>query len=215
MDFKTWLSLQEKTLYHGTIVDNEPTIRKYGLRGGWHSPIGSFVSKFYNDDEYGEPTEDDKVIFMADKQDLGKSVNAIVHHVAAKLGKDFHDVTDNDIRNHGLLVIIKDGDSDATRYDYATAISSPRGAEDGDYYAPSASADVLLKGAALLRFLRNNGVYPRDFGPTDSRSEKVMRGKLGSMAIGRGIDKEKALSVARNAPLDRVKDQLRTWRRTK
>lgn len=110
-------SLSERTLYHGTIADYEGSIRQYGLQGGWHGPLGSFVSQHYDSQEYGEPTEDDEddeVVFATHKQELGKAVNAMVHHISQKLKKEFHDVTDNDIRNYGLLVIIKDG-SDAPR----------------------------------------------------------------------------------------------------
>jgi hypothetical protein len=42
MDFRGFVRLSERTLYHGTVVDNEPTIRKHGLVGGWHGPVGAF-----------------------------------------------------------------------------------------------------------------------------------------------------------------------------
>jgi len=51
MKFKEWLDILERTLYHGTVVDNEPSIRSYGLQGGWHGRLGSFVSKYYDDED--------------------------------------------------------------------------------------------------------------------------------------------------------------------
>ena len=134
MEFKQWLF--EKTLYHGTIVDFEPTIRKYGLQGGWHEPDKTFVGHMY--DDYGDikRTEDDDVVFMTDKQEIHKAVNAMTFQISRKLGRDFHDVSDNDIRNHGLLVIIKDEENSVPQYNpYDRQWASdniPRGAEEGD-----------------------------------------------------------------------------------
>ena len=165
-------ALWERTLYHGTVIDNEDSIRQYGLVGGWHGTLGPWVQDIYGDEMYGEPGEDDEQVFLSDKQNLYKSVSAMVYHVAKKLGKDFHDVTDTDLRNHGLLVISKDneptddswggvrhaGDDDDGRQGY------PRGVERGDYFASQASADVVLKGTALLRMLRKLHAWPRKWG---------------------------------------------------
>jgi len=173
MDFKKWL-LSERTLYHGTVVDNEESIRKHGLQGGWHGPLGSFVAQHYNDEDYGKPTEDDEVVFLTDKEQLGKAVTGMVHHIGEKLGKDFHDVSDNDIRNHGLLVIVKDSNVEPySPYDAKWGSQNfPRGAEEGDYMTPSAGADLFLKGAALLRFLRQHGQWPRDWGVGNQRNRR-------------------------------------------
>src|SRR5690606_34331324 len=158
MDFKKWL---ERTLYHGTIVDYEPTIRQYGLQGGWHPPEKTFVGDSY-DDDYGDierASEDDKV-FLTDKQQLEKAVSAMVFHIGKKLGKGFHDVTDNDIRNHGLLVIAKDMDhlEPYDSYDRKWAsLDVPRGAEEGDYFDTEVTGEIFLRGAALLRQLKRYG----------------------------------------------------------
>jgi len=221
MKFKEWLllseaSIQEKTLYHGTLADYEPSIKQYGLQGGWHGPVGSFVASAYDDEDYGEPTEEDEVVFMTDKTELSKAVNGMVHHIGKKLNKDFHDVSDNDIRNHGLLVLIKDGDADADQYDpddrkWASQ-NPPRGAETGDYFAPKMQGDIFLKGAALLRFLSKNGSWPRTWGKGNKKQRaNAMRGKLGAWAISRGQEKEKALKTIKKAPISKVQDQLRTW----
>lgn len=175
--FSEWLrkrstqSLSERTLYHGTLIDYKDSIDKYGIQGGWHGPLGSFVSQFYDSEEYGTPTEDDEVVFVADKYSLDKSVNAMVHHIAQKLQKNFHDVSDNDIRNHGLLVIIKDSElepysSDDRRWAYE---NPPRGVEQGDYFANSMKGDIFLRGSSLIRFLKQRGAWPRNWGPDARR----------------------------------------------
>jgi hypothetical protein len=164
MEFREFVRMSERTLYHGTVVDNEPTIRKHGLVGGWHGPVGSFVDDAYGGDYEGvDPGEDDEVVYAADRRTLGKSVGAMVFHIGRKLGKDFHDVSDNDIRNHGLLVLVKDMDLEP--YDpHVWRDRVPRGAEEGDYYDSRMGGDVFLKGSALVRFLRRNGEWPRDWG---------------------------------------------------
>jgi ribosomal protein S18 acetylase RimI-like enzyme len=207
-------SLSERTLYHGTLADFEDSIKKYGIQGGWHGPLGSFVSQFYDSEEYGEPTEDDEIVFAADKQSLNKSVTAMVHHIGRKLQKDFHDVSDNDIRNHGLLVIIKDSElepysSDDRRWAYE---NPPRGVEQGDYFANSMNGDIFLRGSALIRFLKQRGSWPRDWGEgsTDYRANQL-RGRLGAMAINRGLEKPMVLDKLKNASMKDLRSQIKRW----
>jgi hypothetical protein len=176
MDFKEWLN--RKTLYHGTVIDNEPSIKKFGLVGGWHGPTGAFVDDAYggeytdDDGNYIEPEEEDQVVFATDKNELGKAVNAMVFHIGRKLGKDFHDVSDNDIRNHGLLVAIKDSDLEPHDPD-KWQDNVPRGAEPGDYYSREMGADSLIKGSALIRLLRRNGEWPRRWGKDSGGRERL------------------------------------------
>ncbi len=210
--FKNWLRIDERTLYHGTIIDNEDSIKRYGLQGGWHGPVGNFVSNFYDDNEYGEPTEEDEIVFASDKSSLGKSLTAMVFHISKKLNKDFQDVNDNDIRNHGLLVIIKNSDlspysSQNPKWAYERL---PRGVEEGDYFDSSMGGDIYLRGSALLRYLNRNGVWPRDWGKS-SNYDKYYRGRLGAMAISKGNEKNAALKKIQNASLDDVKKQLGYW----
>jgi hypothetical protein len=197
MEFKKWL-LSERTLYHGTVVDNEESIRKYGLQGGWHGPLGSYVAQGYDDEGYGEPTEDDEVVFLADRKNLGNSVSGMVHHIGVKLGKDFHAVSDNDIRNHGLLVIVKDSDiKPYSAYDRSWAYRNvPRGAEEGDYMTPSTGADIFLKGAALLRFLTQRGEWPRDWGVGNNRRNQL-QGQLISAIMNARPDVSREQVIAK------------------
>jgi len=184
MNFKEWL-ISERTLYHGTVVDNEPTIKQYGLVGGWHGPLGSFVQHAYGDD-YENSSEDDEIVFATDKQNLNKAVTAMVHHISNKLNKSFHDVTDNDIKNHGLLVVIKDSDlkpHDPNRqYDRL-----PIGVEPGDYYDSSMGADLFLKGSTLVRVLRKHGQWPRNWGVDSGDRQNLLLAKRHA----RWLDKHK------------------------
>jgi hypothetical protein len=168
MDFKQFL---ERTLYHGTIIDHEKSIREIGLFG----QMGDFQSSAGYDDfeTYGEPHEDeDEVVYMTDKKELGRAVGAMVHHISKKLNKDFHDVNDNDIRNHGLLCIMHgmEGPKDSKypnvdqRPEEDRYGNQPRGAEPDDYYSSSAKPDKIVKGAALIRLLKRYGEWPRDWG---------------------------------------------------
>lgn len=165
----------EKTLYHGTVIDNEPTIRQFGLVGGWHGSLGDFVQSAYGD-EYNQPTEDDEVIYATDKNNLNKAINAMVYHISKKLNKDFHDVSDNDIRNHGLLIIIKD--SELKPHDPNNIYDrTPIGLEPGDYHDSSMNADILLKGSSLIRFLKKQGQWPRNWGVDSGQRKNLLLAK--------------------------------------
>jgi len=166
MSFKSWL-VSEKTLYHGTVIDNLDSIKKVGLFGSDADDSKSFVhdayaSSFDDEKHWKDYAKDKEVpVFMADKASLSKSVNGMMHHVGQKLKKSFHDVSDNDIRNHGLLVIIKDEENEIPKYksdqDYDHE-NQYIGLEPDDYFADSASGDGFLYGNKLIKFLNKNGV---------------------------------------------------------
>lgn len=204
--FRAWLSLQERTLYHGTIVDYESSIRKYGLQGGWHEPEDTFVGDMY-DGEYGdiERSEDDDVVFMADKDSLDKAITAMQYQVGKKLNKWLGDVTPTDIRNHGLLVVIKDVE-DVDQYDpddIRWMNGAPRGVEPGDYFAPSMGGDLFLRGSALIRYLQRHGQL---------ETEKSSRDKYARAAIAKGHFPNIARHVAQDAPMsviDRKMEKMR------
>jgi hypothetical protein len=184
-----------RTLYHGTTVDNEASIRKIGLVGG----IGGFTEWAYGEyQEAGEELED--LVFAADKRGLGKAINAMTHHVGAKLGKNFHDVTDNDILNHGLLVIIYDTEDSVEQRpedDENYYGQYPLHVEPGDYYSESLGADKFVKGRQLVRFLNSYGLWPVQSSggesgqPIDPVWVKKMRGWLIGLAYQNYPEKSK------------------------
>lgn len=177
MSFKEWIKLAERTLYHGTVNDNIDSIMKFGLLGG----TGSFVQNAYGD--YSDDLPD--LSFAADKEGIDKAVTAMVHHIGQKLNKDFHDVNDNDIRNHGVLFIIKDGDDFTFQRPYKDTPydNHPMTVEPGDYYSEDIPVTNYLTGSALLRHLRNLGAWPRTWGENTPKTKNLIKGDLIRRAI--------------------------------
>ena len=183
MNFREWINLQEKMLYHGTTLDRETSIRKLGIIGD----IGDFVKDAYDDPEYGKFSDEDHVAYAADKKSLSGAVTAMAFHIGKKLGKDLHDVTDTDIRNHGLIVKIDDYDDSVKQRpgrnepnDYE---EYPRAVEPGDYYFDRLKGDQYLKGPALLRFLTRMHEWPRDWGKSNPKSRNLNKGHLVNLAL--------------------------------
>jgi hypothetical protein len=86
--------------YHGTLREHLPSIRVFGVV----PEVGPFVEEAYGG--YGELTE---VVFLATRPD--EAVNAMFAQVALALGKTYHDVTPEDVLQHGAVVCVEpDGD---------------------------------------------------------------------------------------------------------
>jgi hypothetical protein len=210
MNFREFINLQEKTLYHGTVLDHEPSMRKIGIVG----TVGPFVQSAYGDDDHPDFTDDDDLAFAADKSSLGKAVTAMIYQIGHTLGKDLHDVTDNDIRNHGLIVKINDQDdsipqrpnrndgknNSGSDYDYT---DYPRAVEPGDYYASQLPAHQFLKGTTLIRFLKRMNEWPRNWGPANPKSQNHLKGKLTNLALKHHPDKPKQDVLAKVHSLNR------------
>lgn len=161
--------LKEITLYHGTIIDNKDSIEKHGLVPS----IGEFTSDAYgmDPDSYEEYGFED-LIFAADKKDLQNAITAMIGHISKKLNKSFQQVTREDIRNNGLLVILKDIEEIEDQYyaqqswvqrhreDDQNNGSHPAQVEPGDYYtnADSVGHDILLYGNKLINFMIKNNL---------------------------------------------------------
>jgi hypothetical protein len=177
------------TLYHGTTVDNEASIKQFGLMGG----VGSFVEQAYGG--YKEELPD--IVFAADKQGLGKAVGAMAHHIGKKLGKYMNEVTDNDILNQGLLVVIHDIADDIEqrpRGDKNYYGQYPPSVEPGDYFSEKLRPDKFVKGRALLRLLERYGEWPREWGgsQTDETARvKKMRGELTAFFLKKNPERTK------------------------
>ena len=171
MGFKCWL---ERTLYHGTVIDNEPSIRQIGLVG----QVGKFVSNAYGGEGI-EWQDEDEIVYLADKKGLKGALTAMVFQVGKKLGKNLHDVSDNDIINHGLLLKIHDPEGETPQRprddDYG---GHPQAVEPGDYYTPHVYVDEFIKGKAILRLLKRYGLWPRDWGEASPSRQKEIEGEL-------------------------------------
>lgn len=109
----------------------------------------------------GQDPEDlgyEELSFSAQKNDLHKAINAMIHHVGKKAGKYFHDVTVHDIRVHGMLIKFEEGDlawehrphEESGGYD-----EHSQQVEPGDWYSSNVQhGDLFLTGNKLVRFLR-------------------------------------------------------------
>lgn len=160
------------TLYHGTIKDNEKSIRNYGLE----PQVGRWVEEVFSGIELPEDEGYDRhgLVFAADKHRLGMAVYAMIQHIAFKLNKDVRDVDEKDIIAHGMLVIIKDGESyfhkrpdderlwDNLREEVYYETDNPLYAvEPNDWFSTEgAPADIILTGNKLLTYIKSKGEYP-------------------------------------------------------
>jgi Protein of unknown function (DUF5661) len=104
-----------RSLYHGTILDNIKSIQDYGLT----PQVGENVETGYGA-EVSEWSEEDRadvlpeLVFMTDKTEISKAINFMIGAVADKLNKQMQEVTENDIRNHGLIVKVSGGEMGAS-----------------------------------------------------------------------------------------------------
>jgi hypothetical protein len=206
MEFKEWL-LSERTLYHGTIIDNEPSIRQIGLVG----QVGDFVKSSYDDE--GFEGQESEVTYATDKKDLSKAITAMVHHIGKKLNRSFHDVTDNDILGHGLLVIADSEVNDMQHKKDDRDEQHPYGVEPGDYYADHIRAHSFVKGTALLRLLKRYGAWPRNWGPNNSVRSKQWKGMLIKRAIAVHPERSKQEIISKvNGLTDlQIQDYIRRY----
>jgi len=154
-------------LFHGTILDYKGDILELGLI----PQLGKFVEEMYGG-EYSDFEEDleellGEYTYAADLDGLKKSLNAIIFQIAQKLDKTFHDVTAEDIRNHGILFIIEFGkreesmeqrpQEDDPYEEYPSAV------EPGDYYSNEViGIDYYLEGQELIDFYKRYQVWYKD-----------------------------------------------------
>ena len=179
MNFKKWL-YSERTLYHGTVIDNLDSIKRVGLVGADPEDQSSFVYQAYsgmfdNKKQYKSYMRDRSIpVFLSDKESLNKSLSAMKFHIGKKLKKDLYSVTDMDIRNHGLLVIVKDTENyidKAADDSYRTDDDYRFGVEPDDYYSDDGvSGDIFLYGSKLVNYLNQRGL---EIVPDEKYAKKI------------------------------------------
>lgn len=177
----------EKTLYHGTTIDNAKKIAEEGM---WPQ-TGGFTSQFYGDeyageDENGEDvyneTKLEELIFAADKEEVSKALTAMVAQIGVKLGKDMHSVTDEEILRYGALVVIREGGWERRPHedkDYRWEMEHEDGShghvEPGDYYSGNhESFSYILTGNKMMSILRQLGEIPRKWGPNEKENKREL-----------------------------------------
>jgi hypothetical protein len=139
-----------KTLYHGTLKTNLPSIMTYGVE----PKTGKFTKTAY--DEYIDSgIELPELVFAADKSGLQKTISSIIGAMRTSgIRVDAKSFIDN-----AALVVFKRGEDyfkyrpeDDLDNEYLTV-------EPGDYYREyNWFPDYVLTGKKLLRFLRKNGI---------------------------------------------------------
>lgn len=152
--------LNEKTLYHGTIIHNLHSIEQNGLM----PTIGDFVKNMYAGSVDGDVMDYlEEILYATDKNQLDKARTAIIQQIANKLNKNYHSVTNEEFEKYGALAVVKNGDeyfdfhSEEDQY-YGRA---PLGVESGDYYTrDEILPDYILTGKKLISFFKKFGLYP-------------------------------------------------------
>jgi hypothetical protein len=159
------ISPDKLMLFHGTIVDNKQSIMDDGLIPGIGNWVAdSYGTEFETEEDYEQAVK--KLVFLADVYSLDKSVGAIIYNTGKKLGKSFHDVTEDDIRQNGLLAIIDFGYGkfehrpENEKEDFYTEY--PMTVEPGDWYSNEGiMPDRVLEGPQLMDFLYDHGELPK------------------------------------------------------
>ena len=167
--------LLEKNLYHGTTAEKAKRIEKHGLI----PQAGEFVSSAY--DEVAEVEPLPELAFATEKKRLQVAVTAATQHIANEMGKGFHDVTDREFFNHAAILKFYDAEH---QFDYRPEHDDnyygkhPSTVEPGDYYTEHILVpDEILTGNAMIRLLRQNGCWPRDYmfqGTSDDHKRNML-----------------------------------------
>lgn len=212
--------LYERTLYHGTSNEHLDSIKKYGLSG----ELGDFVKDAYGIELDEEEWEDrlEGITFAADRSNIGAAVGAMRYHVGKKLNKNLSEVDEEDLRQHGMLVIIRDVDeSRKIKYpedveegewyhrpkddqDYYGAY--PMSVEPGDWFVRGGShVDDILTGNKLIQFLRRVGGL--EYIPSDERRRLI---KL-AVAYHGPKERKRVVQKVMSLPEKELRQQLRNY----
>lgn len=138
-----------RTLYHGTLKSNLPSI----IQGGLEPRVGAFTSHFY------DPDEDDlsELVFASSKKDIQKGINAIIHLLKSQGIPS----TPENIIEYGAMVVIKDEYNEfehRPRDDMNDWGEHPYQVEPGDFYArENVGHSYILQDKKLKDLLRREG----------------------------------------------------------
>jgi len=158
-----------RTLYHGTSINNYDSIKSIGLVPN----TGNFVSDSYAGDYADAGVEFDPidVTYATDKEELGKAVTAMQYAVSKLLGRRYHDISLDELKSYGMLVIMKEGEDYMERRPVEE--NGPLGdwqgetdnryptVEPGDYFSEDVQGPVeILVGNKMVEFLTRNGAWP-------------------------------------------------------
>jgi hypothetical protein len=139
-----------KTLYHGTIVKNLPSIMKYGIE----PKIGKFTSNVYKD--YIKAGIDlPYLTFAADRNNLKKVISSIL----GAMSNENIELNLNNFLENAAIVVFKKAEK---RFQYRSPNDLTHmhpNVEPEDYYSEmNMIADYALTGKKLLKFLQKNNI---------------------------------------------------------
>jgi hypothetical protein len=150
---------------HGTLKEHLPSIRQNYLE----PKAGAFVDHAYGGEYRSAGADLPELVYMAAENDPKRAANAIKAQVAQKLGKSYHDVSPDDIREHGALVVARPNPRDIFEMHEDQTSTSGHGekvqhyddastAEPGDWYSFDAvEPSGFMTGGRLLRYLDRRG----------------------------------------------------------
>lgn len=137
-----------RTLYHGTLKSNVPSI----MQGGLEPRVGAFTSHFYDEDPDLE-----ELVFASSKKDVQKGLNAIIH----LLKQQGIPSTPENVIKYGAMVVVKDEYNQfdhRPRDDMGDWGEYPRQVEPGDFYAREpVEVTYILQDRKLKDLLRREG----------------------------------------------------------
>ncbi len=155
-----------RTLYHGTSIDNYDSIKNIGLV----PDTGDFVTDSYAGEYDAAGVEFDPVdvTYATDKDNLMKAFTAMQYSVSKMLKKEYHNVSINELKNYGMLVIMKKGGEDFEQRPWeetgpwkdwqGETDNIYPGVEPGDYFSEYSQKGHILIGNKMMEFFRKNGI---------------------------------------------------------
>lgn len=178
---------KDMTLYHGTSINRAKSIMENGLIpqvGDWvRNSYGTHMDLDSDSEDYAGMYEAPNfdITFATDKSQIGKAVGGMIAAIAAEEGKDFHDVTPEDIRASGAIIVINEAYDPNLGNDNSSWNKKPEKydeewemynnyptAEPGDYINENAvSASRILSGEPMIRLLRKHNEWPIIHGLND------------------------------------------------
>lgn len=200
-----------KTLYHGTSINNYNSIKNIGLV----PDTGDFVKDMYEGDYQDAGVEFDPVpvTYATDKEDLSKAVTAMVYAVSKYLGRGLHDVTSDEIRGYGMLVLIREGEKyyEQRPHEEIGPYKDWQGETDnrypavepGDYYSEDATSGDILIGNKLVEFLKKHEQWPISW---IGQGIEELRNLLLTMAIQYHVQEQPSL---KNRIINQVKEKVK------
>lgn len=136
-----------RTLFHGTLKSNLPSIMDNGLE----PRVGNFTKHFYDDDPDLE-----EIVVMSSRSQINKGLNSIMYYLKQQGIKP----TPENVIRYGVMVVVKDERKEFTHKGsyYFDRGEHPRQAEEDDFYSRNAVLPTyIIQNNKLRDLLRREG----------------------------------------------------------